>query len=292
MVLKEAPKEEQAKEEPVDLCHLSNAGGSAESWEGYKKVTVNFDTGAAISAIPVAVAQAATKKTAASERCYRTASGEVIEDQGGALARSRAASPTCTGCWLPGAAVGKHNHVLLMGSKGYVMPKGGKIAKALEKAFREELKAGRGKDVLEMEERRNIYVFDLWVKARGTAESDQWSGRARAESDRWSGRARRAARGEPGRWPGRPEVKVEWKVWARVGPVDRPAPRGKEAVSREGRECLRHRRELKWRSTRQQATVLSEESKTGDSRANGRVEASVKKQSERCGHCCLTSGRE
>ena len=174
VVLKEAPEEEQAKEEPVDLCHLSNAGGSAESWEGYKKVTVNFDTGAAISAIPVAVAQAATRKTAASEKCYRTASGEVIEDQGGApvqgydaagVGRKIEGRVTDVHRMLAsGAAVGKHNHVLLMGSKGYVMPKGGRIAKALEKTFREELKAGRGKDVLEMEERRGIYVFDLWVK--------------------------------------------------------------------------------------------------------------------------------
>ena len=154
MVLKEAPKEEQAKEEPVDLCHLSNAGGSAESWEGYKKVTVNFDTGAAISAIPVAVAQAATRKTAASEKCYRTASGEVIEDQGGALVQGYDAAGVgrkiegritdVHRMLASGAAVGKHNHVLLMGSKGYVMR--------------------RGKDVLEMEERRGIYVFDLWVK--------------------------------------------------------------------------------------------------------------------------------
>ncbi|CAE7245381.1 unnamed protein product [Symbiodinium sp. CCMP2592] len=173
IVLREAPKRERTKEEPLDLAHLSGAC-EEESWDGYKKVTVNFDTGAAISAIPVEVARAATKKTAASERCYRTASGEVIEDQGGALVQGYDAAGVgrkiegrvtdVHRMLASGAAVGKHNHVLLMGSKGYVMPKGGKIAKALEKTFRETAEAGHGKDVLEMEERRGIYVFDLWVK--------------------------------------------------------------------------------------------------------------------------------
>ena len=144
-------------------------------------MSVNFDTGAAISAIPVGVAKAGKIVEEASEKCYRTASAEIIEDQGGVVVRSydklgigRSIQGRVTSVHrmlASGSAVAKQNHVLLMlmGNKGYAIPKEGKIAKAIEKTFWDQMAKNKtsAKEVLHMESKGGIYVFDLWVKDGG-----------------------------------------------------------------------------------------------------------------------------
>ena len=169
------------KEEPRDLASLAVAEVNAfeRSKSGYRKVSVNFDTGAAISAIPVGVAKAGKMVEEASKKCYRTASGEIIEDQGGVVVRGydklgvgRCIQGRVTNVHrmlASGSAVAKQNHVLLIGNKGYAIPKEGKIAKAIEKTFWDQMAKNKtsAKEVLQMESKGGIYVFDLWVKDGG-----------------------------------------------------------------------------------------------------------------------------
>eukprot|EP00435_Cladocopium_sp_Y103_P060007 s42_g21.t1 len=70
-----------------------------------------------------------------------------------------------------GTAVTKGNTVVLDGSKGWIIPKSGKIACGMKEAFKNLVKQfpKEANDMTELYEQKGIYVFDLWLK-NGSAE--------------------------------------------------------------------------------------------------------------------------
>ena len=140
-------------------------------------MTVNFDTGAAITAIPVSLKDGLKLPgDKANTRSYKTASGELLSDEGGTLLKGyddagegRSISGRLVNVHrvlMSGSAAGKKNVVLLDGDHGYLIPRAGPIAKGMQAAF-DALCRKHPEDVRNltgMYDYNGIYCFDLWCK--------------------------------------------------------------------------------------------------------------------------------
>ena len=152
------------------------------SEKGWTKLVVNFDIGAAITAVPKHLAEAGLLKgdRRNSSTSYKTASGELLEDEGGVLVkgydhhgRGRSVQGRLVNVHrtlVSGTALTKKNMVVLGGDSGNIIPKDSRIAKEMKKHL-EMLKEKYPEEAAQMTEmyvHKGIYVFDLWVN--GTAE--------------------------------------------------------------------------------------------------------------------------
>ena len=104
---------------------------------------------------------------------YKTASGELLEDGGGVIDKGldkkgfgRSVKGRLLGVLASGTAVTKGNAVLLDGSKGWIIPKSGKIAAGMKEAFKDLVKQypKEPNEMMELYEQKGIYIFDLWLK--------------------------------------------------------------------------------------------------------------------------------
>ena len=143
----------------------------------WSKVTVNFDTGAAVTAVPMKLARdglVVSDKTSSSTT-YKTASGELLPDEGGTLVkgydnegRGRSVQGRLVNVHrmlVSGAAVTKRNMVILDGDSGTIIPKTGIIAEKMAEHL-EQLKKQYPKEhakCTEMYVDKGIYVFDMWL---------------------------------------------------------------------------------------------------------------------------------
>ena len=143
----------------------------------WSKVTVNFDTGAAVTAVPMKLVQeglVVNDKTPSSTT-YKTASGELLPDEGGTMVRgfdNNGRGRSIQGrlvdvhrMLVSGTAVTKRNMVILDGSSGTIVPKTGIIAEKMAE-YLEQLKRKYPKEhakCTEMYVDKGIYVFDMWL---------------------------------------------------------------------------------------------------------------------------------
>ena len=174
------------QEKEINSFAVSDAVVDSEGW---LKLTANLDTGAAVTAIPSELKKVLQLKTnAATIVNYKTASGELLSDEGGTtLVGYNEEGKGCTvdgrlvgvhRLLVSGSAVAKKNFVAMDGNKGYILPKDGPIAEGMRNALN-QLKAKFPKDaerMTELYEHKGIFCFDLWCKAaqdfkeQGTAE--------------------------------------------------------------------------------------------------------------------------
>jgi len=140
--------------------------------EHEEKITVAFDTGAAVTTIPEALAK--DVRDDGNDQKYRTASGELIVDKGSTCLlgqderynskaiRGRVTEVRKT--LVSGSAVCKHNMVVLNGNGGEIIPSGSNIAKHLEKEL-EKAKKWYPKEAetsTPLRVEKGVYVFDFW----------------------------------------------------------------------------------------------------------------------------------
>ena len=177
--------EKDEKEIKGEINSFENWGEQSQSGS-WTKLTVNFDTGAAVTAVPRSLEESGFVKGDAMKmsRTYKTASGELLEDEGGVTVRGydAAGRGRCVDGRLinvhrvlaSGSAVAKKNLVMLEGSKGAIIPKGGKIAAGLRASFARLLKEhpDEARSLTQLYEEKGIYVFDLWLQ-NGSESGDE-----------------------------------------------------------------------------------------------------------------------
>ena len=146
--------------------------------DGWTKVVANFDTGAAVTAVPKWLAEnlGATGKDP-NDKSYKTASGELLPDEGSINLKGY----NCDGykrsidgrvvnvhrLLVSGRAVCKKNEVFLCGPEGFILPSGGAIADGMRKALKQLMTKypGEAGNITKMYEHKGIYCFDMWVRS-------------------------------------------------------------------------------------------------------------------------------
>ncbi|CAJ1387436.1 unnamed protein product, partial [Effrenium voratum] len=138
-------------------------------------ISMNFDTGAAVTAIPKKLSDYLELKGDPNSSSYKTASGELLPDEGGAVMRGY--TNDCCGrsiegrlvdvhrLLVSGSAVSKKNVVILDGNEGWIIPRDSKIGKGV-RATRDDLinqNYKEAKMITKMYERKGIFLFDLWM---------------------------------------------------------------------------------------------------------------------------------
>ena len=185
--------EQQAKkvvlvEKKQEINSFEGIADGEDHYEGWTKLVVNFDTGAAITAVPKELEDKGLLKSDKDtmSRSYKTASGELLEDEGGVVVQgydSKGYGRSVEGRLVnvhrmlaSGSAVTKKNTVLLSGNQGWIVPKDGKIAKGLKASFQDLLKRHpeEAKQLTQLYEHKGIFCFDLWL--HGSAKDKGFSG--------------------------------------------------------------------------------------------------------------------
>lgn len=151
--------------------------------EQWTRLIVNFDTGAAVTAVPLELQRSGllSGDGRPNSSSYKTASGELLEDGGGTVVRgfdNNGVGKSVEGRLIDvhrmlasGTAVSKKNVVMLMGGKGVIVPKDNRIALGLQAAYEDLVKRypGEAQQTTHLYEQKGIFVFDLWLKPDGTA---------------------------------------------------------------------------------------------------------------------------
>eukprot|EP00438_Fugacium_kawagutii_P000480 Skav216940 [mRNA] locus=scaffold3396:50058:57739:+ [translate_table: standard] len=139
----------------------------------WKKLVVNFDTGAAITALPKRIVSEKDIHKAPNSNSYKTASGELLEDGGGAILKGyneewegRSIEGRVVDVHRPlisGSAVTKKNLVILDGDKGWIIPGKSAISGVVREAFQGARDRHRkeAKNLTNMYVDKGIYMFDL-----------------------------------------------------------------------------------------------------------------------------------
>ena len=152
-------------------------------------VTVNFDTGAAISTVPndqfSKLAFGEPKST-----CYRTASGELLEDRGQVKLygvdgdyHQKVMNARVTDVHrilASGSEVCKKNVAFLDADGGYLIPEGGKAAHRIRKAVKRILEEETEEKPTTLRVEKGVYVFDFWVdEETSLKKQNEFSGNSR-----------------------------------------------------------------------------------------------------------------
>jgi hypothetical protein len=137
----------------------------------YKHVVVNFDTGAAVSTVPLKEFGKYAFGEKQSTR-YKTASGELLSDHGQVQLYGSDANYTDKSLnarvtdvhriLASGSEVCKRNMVILDNQGGNIVPAGSNAAKRIQKFVDQVLKEEGGKST-KLRIERGVYVFDYWV---------------------------------------------------------------------------------------------------------------------------------
>ena len=169
-----------------------NALSLASITEHEPKMTIAFDTGAAVTTIPEAMAKEIKVDGCAQK--YRTASGELINDKGATLLLGQDERFNCKAIrgrvtevrkiLASGSAVCKHNVVMLNNEGGEIIPSGSKIAKHLEKELEKAKKwyPNEANSSTPLRVEKGVYVFDFW-RNKETKDVNAVEGEAEAAAD-------------------------------------------------------------------------------------------------------------
>ena len=154
------------------VCSLaSNEAGTNGSWNGWKYMELNIDTGAAITAIPVEAAQG-YPCSESNGLSYRTANGESIADQGCVKLKGMDARGNVLPiegrvtevhrALLAGSDVAKSHHVALGPRGGRLIPRNTEAGRAYSRMMKELIQK-YGDEMPEVHNRKGIYVMDCWM---------------------------------------------------------------------------------------------------------------------------------
>ena len=146
---------------------------------GWVKVTANLDTGAAVTAIPTELKSLLGMESGdPNDASYKTASGELIADEGGGTIRGLTEEGygrkvdgrfvNVHRLLVSGSKVTARNLVVMDGEQGDIVPKDGPIARGIRRALR-SLKRKFPKDnrnTTKLYVHKGIFCFDLWCKAK------------------------------------------------------------------------------------------------------------------------------
>ena len=127
---------------------LNSFGGGEACTDDWTHIVANFDTGAAVTAIPsVLKEKLGLQPSETSTRSYKTASGELLADEGGTVLNgydNDGQGRSVTGrlvnvhrMLVSGSAVGKKNCVMLDGASGTIIPNDGPIADGVRRSLQQ-----------------------------------------------------------------------------------------------------------------------------------------------------------
>ncbi len=166
------PSESVSASSPVDLGSLASATKVTAGKE-WKKVKINLDTGAAITAIPRNFAESYPLSEKNTTR-YRTASAEEICDEGGRFVLGSDAHGNKLAIngrvanvhkvLASGVKVSERNDIWLGNDGGYIMPRHGPIAKEMRAHFEKVRLKYDEEDITPVYQERGTFVFDFWIK--------------------------------------------------------------------------------------------------------------------------------
>ena len=153
---------------------------------GWVKVTANLDTGAAVTAIPTELKSLLGMESGdPNDASYKTASGELIADEGGGTIRGLTEEGygrkvdgrfvNVHRLLVSGSKVTARNLVVMDGEQGDIVPKDGPIARGLRRALK-SLKRKFPKDnrdTTKLYAHKGIFCFDLWCKAERKTEGHE-----------------------------------------------------------------------------------------------------------------------
>ena len=150
---------------------------------GWVKVTANLDTGAAVTAIPTELRSLLGMESGDPNGInYKTASGELIADEGGGTIRGLTEEGygrkvdgrfvNVHRLLVSGSKVTARNLVVMDGEQGDIISKNGPIAQGLRKALKRKFPKDN-QNTAKMYVRKGIFCFDLWCKAKQEARGDK-----------------------------------------------------------------------------------------------------------------------
>lgn len=150
------------------------ANGLNEETNGWTKVEVNLDTGAAVTAVPIELAKRLGEvKHDSNGTSYKTANGDQIEDEGGVELRGKdnyyndlnieGRVTDVHRVLLSGAQAAQSHHIAL-GQTGGVMIRRGTPAGLEYARFMKGLRQKYGKELTDVRVKKGIYLIDHWVQ--------------------------------------------------------------------------------------------------------------------------------
>jgi len=150
-----------------DISHLS-AVPDKDGW-----LVANLDTGAAATVFPRALAEHLPKTKSSGQR-YRTASGEVVYDEGGAVLAGKDANHNrirlsgrvvdVSRPLVAGTQVARHSDLFYTGDHGAVIPREHPIAQGMRECYRRLCKQHGQRGVTPLREEDGVIVFDYQVE--------------------------------------------------------------------------------------------------------------------------------
>ncbi|CAK9030739.1 Putative mitochondrial protein [Durusdinium trenchii] len=137
-----------------------------EERDGWKRIVVNLDTGAAATAIPSDLSLEGHAKTPPQDISYKTASAESCPSRDGRQWELKDFGRP--------AKVAKHHHIALRARGGLLIPKDSKAGKEYS-AFMEKLYKKHGR-MTPVRMHNGIYLMDFWIAPRSKEGSDSFGG--------------------------------------------------------------------------------------------------------------------
>ena len=138
----------------------------------WQKLEVNLDTGAAVTAIPLSLAQEYGLSEPPNETKYKTANGDELVDEGGVKLSAQdshynrlAIDGRVTDVHrvlLSGQSAAKTHHIALGPNGGALIPKGTEASREYDK-FMKRLTQKYSKEMTPVKVRKGIYLVDCWV---------------------------------------------------------------------------------------------------------------------------------
>lgn len=156
----------------VEETAIGQVSTSGASPGGGTKIEVNFDTGAAVTVIPL---QYGTGKEIGTDTKFRTASGDAIKDAGPCVLSGKLRNGTqahLKGRLAPvhrilasGAEICKNQYAVLNEDGGMLIPKEGAMGKEFAELLAKLVRKHRAdkSNATKLTVRRGVYCFDMMV---------------------------------------------------------------------------------------------------------------------------------
>lgn len=151
----------------------ANVNNLTEDVNGWQKIEVNLDTGAAVTAIPLELAdKLGSERTDSNGTSYRTANGEEIQDEGGMTlgvqdngynaVKFQGRVTDVHRMLLSGSQAAQSHHIALGKNGGVLIPRGSPAAKEYSN-FMTGLRRKYGKKLTDVRVKKGIYLVEYWV---------------------------------------------------------------------------------------------------------------------------------
>ena len=180
---KEEDDDNETEDKDISSFGASPDGSSGEPHvlekrDGWRRIEVNLDTGAAATAIPADLDLSGHRKSPPQDVNYKTASAECLADEGGVvlkgtdvLGTAKVLEGRVTGVHrtlASGAKVAQHHYLALGAKGGQLIPKNSQAGKEYEEFMKKLYK--KHSYLTPVTVRNGIYMMDFWI-APGSSES-------------------------------------------------------------------------------------------------------------------------